>query len=249
VLAFESAGRELGSLPGVTAAAVDRVATLASLVFLLDQSVEALVVIAPHRQVLEAIRELDVTVPLATLQSPGEHTGLVIGVDQALGAALATRHLIELGHTVIQHVAGPGGYFEADARRRGHLEALAAAGLEMPPELEGDWSAESGHRAAVRLDPRATAVFCANDQMALGLVAGLAERGVAVPDAVSVVGFDDVPESAYFRPALTTVHQDFDLVGRRVVEVLAARLAGEQTPDTVLVDPWLVIRESTRRRG
>jgi DNA-binding LacI/PurR family transcriptional regulator len=246
VLAIEAAARDLGYHPLVTAAAVDREATLASLEFLLDQSVEALVVIAPHRQVLEAIRDLEITIPLATLQSPGEHAGLVVGVDQSAGAVLATRHLIEAGHRVIQHVAGPAGYFEAEARRRGYHQALAAAGLVAPPELAGDWSAASGHRAAALIDPTATAIFCANDQMALGLLAGLSERGTRVPAELSVVGFDDIPESAFFQPALTTVHQDFDLVGRRVVEVLAARLAGEEVDDVVLLEPWLVVRDSTR---
>ena len=95
VLAVESAARAHGYHPLVTAAAVDRDATLASLDFLLDQAVEALVVIAPHEQVLEAIRELELTVPFVTLQSPDQDSG--VGVDQAAGARLATRHLIELG--------------------------------------------------------------------------------------------------------------------------------------------------------
>jgi DNA-binding LacI/PurR family transcriptional regulator len=204
------------------------------------------VVIAPHRQVIDAIHELDIAIPFAILQSPGETTGLVVGVDQIEGAALATRHLIELGHRVIQHVSGPVGYFEADARRQGYLDALAAAGLPAPAVLEGDWSAEAGSRAAADLDPAATAVFCANDQMALGLQSALAAAGRSVPGDVSVVGFDDLPEAAFFSPALTTVHQDFDLVGRRVVEVLAARLAGDEVEERMLVAPWLVVRDSTR---
>ena len=86
-------------------------------------------------------------------------------------------------------------------------------------------------------------MFCANDQMALGLQAALAAAGRAVPGDVSVVGFDDLPEAAFFSPALTTVHQDFDLVGRQVVEVLAARLAGDEVEERMLVAPWLVVRD------
>ena len=246
VLAIESAARELGYHPLVTAAAVDHDATIASLEFLLDQSVEALVVIAPHQLVLEAIHERDISIPLVVLQASGEAADLVVGVDQLAGGALATRHLIDAGHRVIQHISGPATYFEATARRRGYLDALAGAGLDAPPILEGDWSAESGHRLAAQLDPTVTAVFCANDQTALGLMAALAARGRRVPDDLSVVGFDDIPESAYFAPPLTTVHQDFDLVGRRVVEVLAARLRGEAVSEHPLLEPWLVIRESTR---
>ena len=247
VLAIEAAARAFGYHPLVTSAqADDRESVVASLEFLLDRSVEALVVIAPHPEILAAIHELDITVPLATLQSPGEQTGLVVGVDQLAGARLATEHLIGLGHRVIQHVSGPANYFEAMARRQGYLDALTASGLAAPPVIEGDWGAGSGFAAAAVLDPTATAVFCANDQTALGLIAALAELGRHVPTDLSVVGFDDIPESAYFRPSLTTVHQDFDGVGRRVVEVLAARLAGEEVDDRVLLNPWLVVRESTR---
>jgi DNA-binding LacI/PurR family transcriptional regulator len=250
VLAIESAAREHGYHPLVTSArADDRESVVASLEFLLDRSVEALVVIAPHPEILAAILELDITVPLATLQAPGEHTGLVVGVDQLAGARLATEHLIGLGHRVIQHVSGPATYFEAVARRQGYVDALAAAGLAAPPVIEGDWGAGSGFGAAAVLDPAATAVFCANDQTALGLIAALAEQGRQVPGDLSVVGFDDIPESAYFRPGLTTVHQDFDGVGRRVVEVLAARLAGEAVDDRVLLEPWLIVRDSTAAIG
>jgi DNA-binding LacI/PurR family transcriptional regulator len=246
VLAIESAARELGYHPLVTAAAVDHDATIASLEFLLDQSVEALVVIAPHQLVLEAIHERDISIPLVVLQASGEAADLVVGVDQLAGGALATRHLIASGHRVIQHISGPATYFEAAARRRGYLDALDAAALDAPPILEGDWSAESGHRLAAQLDPATTAVFCANDQTALGLLAALAEQGRRVPADLSVVGFDDIPESAYFGPPLTTVHQDFELVGRRVVEVLVSRLRGEESPEPSLLAPWLVLRESTR---
>ena len=251
VLAIESAARDLGYHPLVTAAAVEREATVASLEFLLDQSVEAVVVIAPHQQVIEAIHELDVSVPLAILQAPGEHEGLVVGVDQTAGARLATQHLLELGHRRIQHLAGPAAYFEAHARERGYREALDAAGLgaEAPEVIVGDWTAASGFELAAALDPTATAVFVANDQMALGLLSALAASGRRVPDELSVVGFDDVPEAGFFQPALTTVHQDFELVGRRVIEVLAARMAGEDGPERVLIEPSLVVRASTRRLG
>jgi DNA-binding LacI/PurR family transcriptional regulator len=117
------------------------------------------------------------------------------------------------------------------------------------PVIEGDWSADSGYIAGSRLDPRATAVFCANDQMATGVVHALADRGLSVPRDVSVVGFDDIPESQHSMPPLTTVHQDFDGVGRVAVEVLVARLDGEATPDYPPFQPWLVTRGSTGPRA
>ena len=245
VLAVESAAREHGYHPLVTAAAVEHDATVAALEFLLDQAVEALVVIAPHETVLGAIRDLDIRVPLVTLQAPDRPGG--IGVDQAAGARLATEHLIALGHTRIQHLAGPEGYLEAGARRAGFLDAMARAGLVPGEELAGDWSAASGFAAGERLARETTAVVAANDQMAIGLLAALADAGRAVPGDVSVVGFDDIPEAAFVRPALTTVHQDFAVIGRRAVEALLAQLApeGEATDADARIPPRLVVRGST----
>ncbi len=244
VLAVESAARENGYHPLVTAAAVEHDATVAALEFLLDQAVEALVVIAPHETVLAAIRDLDIRVPLVTLQAPDRPGG--IGVDQAAGARLATEHLIGLGHRRIQHLAGPEGYLEASARRDGHLAAMADAGLQPGPELAGDWSAASGFAAAAALDPDTTAVVAANDQMAIGLLAALADARRPVPEHVSVVGFDDVPEAPFVRPALTTVHQDFALIGRRAVDALLAQLTPEGAAEVAaVIPPRLVVRGST----
>jgi DNA-binding LacI/PurR family transcriptional regulator len=245
VLAVESAAREHGYHPLVTAAAVEHDATVTALEFLLDQAVEALVVIAPHETVLAAIRDLDIRVPLVTLQAPDRPGG--IGVDQAAGSRLATEHLLGLGHTRIQHLAGPERYLEAAARRRGFADAMGHAGLTAGEPLAGDWSAASGFAAAARLDPATTAVVVANDQMAIGLLAALADAGRSVPDDISVVGFDDVPEAAYVRPALTTVHQDFALIGRRAVEALLAQFAPDTSDEAsdAPIPPRLVVRAST----
>lgn len=243
VLAVERAARDHGYHPLVTAAAVEHDATVAALGFLLDQAVEALVVIAPHETVLAAIRDLDIRVPLVTLQAPDRPGG--IGVDQAAGARLATEHLLTLGHTRIQHLAGPDGYLEAGARRAGFLAAMADAGVAPGEELAGDWSAASGFAAADALAPQTTAVVAANDQMAIGLIAALADAGRPVPGDVSVVGFDDVPEAAFVRPALTTVHQDFELVGRRAVESLLSQLAPDGGSVASVIEPDLVVRAST----
>lgn len=246
VLAVESAAREHGYHPLVTSAAVEHAATVAALEFLLDQAVEALVVIAPHETVLAAIHDLDIRVPLVTLQAPEMPGG--VGVDQRAGSRLATEHLLALGHARIQHLAGPERYLEAAARRAGFAEAMARAGHAAGDALTGDWSATSGFAAAARLHPETTAVVAANDQMAIGLLAALADAGRAVPAEVSVVGFDDVPEAAYVRPALTTVHQDFALVGRHAVETLIAQLGADvegATADAGILPPRLVVRAST----
>jgi DNA-binding LacI/PurR family transcriptional regulator len=126
---------------------------------------------------------------------------------------------------------------------------MARAGLPAGVTLSGDWSAASGFAAAARLEPQTTAVVAANDQMAIGLMAALADAGRAVPGEVAVVGFDDVPEAAYVRPALTTVHQDFELVGRRAVEVLLARLRDDEAEgageSADVIPPRLIVRAST----
>ncbi|MFC0682696.1 LacI family DNA-binding transcriptional regulator [Lysobacter korlensis] len=246
VLAIESAARQYGYRPLVTATAVDRGATLGALRFLLDQGIEGLVVIAPHEHILNAISDLDPGLPVVVLQATGRDVGTGVGVDQRKGGRLAVSHLLELGHTRIQHVAGPAEYFEARARAGAYLETLMAAGAPALPVIQGDWTAESGYRAAALLDPDTTGVFCANDESAIGLIRGLAERGVRVPDDVSIVGFDDLPEAAYLLPSLTTVSQDLERVGREAVLTLTSRLDGTDH-ETAPVEPMLKVRESTRR--
>jgi DNA-binding LacI/PurR family transcriptional regulator len=249
VLAIESAAREYGYRPLVTATAVERGASIGALRFLLDQAVEGLVVIAPHQHILDAIADSELTLPVVVLQAAGQDVGngIGVGVDQRMGARRAVEHLLELGHTRIQHVAGPAEYFEARARAGAYLETLLAAGAPTPPVIAGDWTAESGYRAATALDPETTAVFCANDETAIGLIRGLAERSLRVPDDVSIVGFDDLPEAGYLVPSLTTVSQDLELVGSQAVLTLIRRLEGGEHATTA-VEPVLKIRESTRRR-
>jgi DNA-binding LacI/PurR family transcriptional regulator len=172
-------------------------------------------------------------------------------VDQNLGAQLATSHLLGAGHRMVWHVAGPEDWLEAEDRAAGWRAALGAAGIEPPPLLRGDWSPLSGYRAGRELLGWAghgvTAVFVANDQMALGLLRALREAGVRTPDDVAVVGFDDIPESEFFAPPLTTVRQDFSAVGERSIRLLLDRIEGRApagTPRTV-IEPQLVVRAST----
>ena len=245
VQAIEVAARRGGYHPLVTTTAPDRASILSGLGFLLDQSVEALVVITPQRRVLDALRELAITLPTVTLQStePGDLSA--ISVDQYAGARLAVAHLLELGHRHIQHLAGPLKYFEAAARRAAFDDTLREVGIVAAPAIEGDWTAASGYRATAEIAAETTAVFSGNDQMALGLVHGLAERGQRVPDDISVVGFDDVPEAEHFLPPLTTVRQDFDGVGRAAVERLIAQLNGDEPHAVAPLEPELMVRAST----
>ncbi|MCU1418316.1 MAG: LacI family DNA-binding transcriptional regulator, partial [Schumannella sp.] len=113
------------------------------------------------------------------------------------------------------------------------------------PLFVGDWTSAAGYRAAATISPDATAVFCGNDQMALGLIHGLAERGIRVPEDISVVGFDDVPEAEHYLPPLTTVAQDFARIGELAVEVLLGQIAGGERAPVPAIDPALVVRAST----
>jgi len=213
---------------------------------LLGQDVAALVVVAADAASLAAVAALDPTVPLVVadaVDEPGRHA---VSIDQALGARLAVEHLHALGHRAVAHVAGPGAWTDARERRRGWAEACAELGVDASVVVEGDWTPASGHRLGLELAARddVTAIFCANDQMALGLVHALSDSGVRVPDDVSVVGFDDLPEAAHVVPPLTSVRQDFEALGRRTMAVVEALLAGDDVPD-VLERPELVVRRST----
>jgi DNA-binding LacI/PurR family transcriptional regulator len=172
----------------------------------------------------------------------------VVDTDQADGTRQAVRHLLGLGHRTVHHVAGPADSFAAERRASAWRQALTEAGLTAPPVERGDWSADSGYRAGVRLaaDPSCTAVFAANDQMALGVLRAMHQAGRRVPAEVSVVGFDDIADASAYLPPLTTVHQDFAEVGRRCVRLLLDQIHDEPTtPGTDLVPTTLIVREST----
>jgi DNA-binding LacI/PurR family transcriptional regulator len=172
----------------------------------------------------------------------------VVDTDQADGARQAVRHLLDLGHRTVRHVTGPASSFAGERRAQAWRAVLEEAGRPVPPIERGDWSAVSGYEAGLRLaaDPDCTAIFAANDQMALGVLRALHERGRRVPQDVSVVGFDDIPDAAAYLPPLTTVHQDFAEVGRRCVRGLLEQIRDARAePGTVLVPTTLVVRAST----
>jgi DNA-binding LacI/PurR family transcriptional regulator len=172
----------------------------------------------------------------------------VVDTDQADGARQAVRHLLDLGHRTVWHVTGPAESFASERRASAWREVLRQAGREIPPIERGDWSAESGYRAGRELAGIAecTAVFAANDQMALGVLRAMAEHGRRVPAEVSVVGFDDIPDAGSYLPPLTTVHQDFAEVGRQCVQALLRQIRKEPVgAGTVLVPTTLVARQSS----
>jgi len=246
ISSIEQAAREAGyrlSITNVTSG--DYVAIKAGVDYLLSQSIEALVVIAPQVRVFDVLKELSITVPFVTLQTTnlGVHS---MTIDQVAGARLATRHLIDLGHTEIMHISGPQDWIEAEARMQGFLEEVNEADLRTRAPILGDWTAHFGYYAGLELlrVRDFTAVFASNDQMALGFMHACRDLGLSIPGDISVVGFDDIPEAAHFFPPLTTVRQNFAEIGRRAVSLLLAELRGDPHLDHGQISPELVVRSS-----
>ena len=237
----------IASLP-----ALDRRSVLGAVDRFLDQGVEGIIVIAPTTAAVAACSRVRAHVPLVALGC-GTHAPLTsAAVDNAAGAAQATRYLLGLGHRTVHHVAGPADWLDAQERISGWREALAQAGAPEPEVLSGDWSCPSGYRLGQRIatSPEVAAVFCGNDHMALGLIRALAEHGRRVPGDISVVGFDDIPESAFFMPPLTTVRQDFGELGRRALATLVDMIDGRPPPAACLrISPHLVARASASAPG
>jgi DNA-binding LacI/PurR family transcriptional regulator len=213
---------------------------------LLGQAVEAVVLVSGRRSALEAVQALQLEVPLVVVDPSSRSPFRAVAIDQYGGARAAVRHLVELGHQRILHLAGPVDAMDAAERLRGWRDQMAEARLLTEPPGTGDWTPDSGFAFGSEIADRRdfSAVFSANDQMALGLIHALTARGVRVPEDVSVVGFDDIPEAAHFAPPLTTLHQDFDALGRDIMTVLLDELDDTgSSPDPGV--PWLVVRRST----
>jgi DNA-binding LacI/PurR family transcriptional regulator len=248
LLGVEQAARNAGYFVSIAALkSVSREAIFDAVRYFMDQSVDGIVVSVPHSETLLALAELKVDVPVVAVGSLGNDAVSGAMVDQTRGAELAVGHLIELGHRRIGHIAGPQDWIDGVARAEAWRAALLSAGLEDDLLMSGDWSAGSGYQLGKKLaaERSATAIFVANDQMALGLLRAFNEAGVRVPDDVSVVGFDDQPESAYFTPPLTTVRQDFEELGRRCIDLMLTAIEDGDSAGSTVVAPELVVRQST----
>ncbi len=165
----------------------------------------------------------------------------------ASGLFAVLRHLADLGHRDVVHIAGPPGWVGARNRTREYEAAVVGLGLSSRGVIHGDWSARSGYEAIASLPDElpATAFVAANDQTALGVILALTERGHRVPEDVSVTGVDDTPEAAYFSPPLTTLRLDFTAQGRDAVQQLLALIDGEAPPPLPSRLPELIVRRST----
>lgn len=217
-----------------------------------DQGVEGIVVIAPEAAMEHVSERFVADMPVVMIAAGAEPANgvQITSINQELGARLATRHLLALGHTSIGHIAGPNLWFDALERVRGWRGELADNGIRPGPHLIGDWTATSGHQAGQQLLRRKrlpSAVFVANDLMAVGVLRAMHDARVRVPDDISIVGFDDMPGAGHLIPGLTTIRQDLDLLGRQCIAMLLAEL--NQSPMRVSpLEPELVIRQSAAHR-
>jgi DNA-binding LacI/PurR family transcriptional regulator len=216
-----------------------------------NRDLEGVIATAPTDAVSAALDALELGVPIVV--DRGADLEAMVAAETAngslpgIGPFAAVQHLIDLGHTRIAHLAGPADWISARSRIDAYERTLRHHGLEPLPLVAGDWSSRSGHVAAIEvLALQPTAVFAANDRMALGLMKRMHEQGIRIPADISVVGFDDLAEAEFFHPSLTTVRQDFDAMGRAAAETLIAMIERPgEAPHVPYPVPELVVREST----
>lgn len=209
-----------------------------------------------NRAWAQGIKSLPVPIVFMSMEPRPGYS--VVSMDSYLGAQMATQHLLEQGCRQIGHISGPLDWWEARLRMQGWRDTLTKAGLQVSNKQweQGNWSSASGAAAAEKLFARypvMDGVFVANDQMALSVLSEACRRGIKVPDQLAVVGFDGIPESAYFYPSLTTVSQDPQLLGGQAVLSLVEMIQAQQASpnrlietQSILVLPTLLVRESSR---
>lgn len=251
VINIEQACREAGYDLIFTNVADHHLTTLnGSIEYIRRWDLDGLLLITP----VEGLRYEDLAalfgnIPVALIGTRMGSSAPSIVVNQMDGTRQITEHLIELGHTHICEISGPPQWFDAQERHESWLETLQNHGLTPGASIEGDWSAKSGYAAVRTLlsgGERFTALVAANDQMAMGAIHALREHGRSVPHDISVAGFDDIPEAAFYGPPLTTIRQDFAKVGRQGVEHLIQRIndPAHQSKQDV-IPPQLIVRQST----
>lgn len=217
-----------------------------------ERAVDGLVFILPEQGVeYDTLVDICSGIPFVQIDSALAAESPSVVIDQYLGSQLATQHLIDLGHTQLCEISGPLTWYGAQARHHSWLNTVKHAGLTPGRSVEGDWTSRGGYKAVQRLlaeQAEFTGLVVGNDQMALGAIRALRENGLLVPDDISVVGFDDVPEAAYYEPPLTTVQQNFAALGDQGVDYLISLIEHPDTPiHQRILYPQFIQRKSTRR--
>jgi LacI family transcriptional regulator len=240
--------RDSGYLLDIVSLDPDDDSAIADAIALLDQQhLAGIIALAPTQRLARALEAMSYRIPVLIDTEPAFDGTAATASLNTEGTALAVEHLLALGHRSIVHVSGPPEWMSAANRRRAYEHTMHRHGLTPSTPVAGDWTAASGYRAVRNLPLEGvTALLVGNDQMAQGALRALWERGIRVPEEMSVVGFDDVPEAAFAIPPLTTVRLDFADQGRRGVADLVARIEGRPAtgaPDAGTVQ--LIERAST----
>ncbi len=227
---------------------------------LLARQVDGIIWVAPeignnHSWLDERLEKIPVPVLFLAME-PREGISSV-ATDNYQGAVMAVQHLLDCGRTKIGHISGPLSWWEADERKRGWRDTLTKAGLDASDQhcKEGNWSSASGEQAFIQLlevFPDLDAVFVGNDQMALGVLREAHRKGIKIPEQLAIIGFDNIPESAYFYPSLTTISQDLQMLGEQSVQYIVEMIQARQGNQSVIaqsrfIQPTLIVRESTKR--
>ena len=215
--------------------------------------VDGLILMAPDLELAEMLAQRRDGTPIVFINSPVTASDAhVITIDNHGGACRMVKHLVQQGHERIAIIRGADRNHDAAERLRGYRDALEECGLPREPrwELHGDFSEAAGYRAgraALKLDPRPTAIFASNDAMAIGAISALREEGVIVPDDMAVAGFDDIPIARYVSPSLSSVHVPIAQLGERAMDLLLGAIAGPEagTARRVVLPTTLVIRKSS----
>jgi LacI family transcriptional regulator len=241
-------------VPLVSGGPTDRESEMSRVQDLLARRVDGIIIVN-CRITDEELRNFSANVPVVVAGRAlrGERI-FSMKLDNTLGGALATRHLLELGHTRIAYLEGPHDHLDAMDRAMGYRNALREAGVRVDPGLviPAGFHTLDGLAAVERLlESRRsfTAIFAANDECAYGAHLGLHRHGIRVPDDVSLVGFDDLAVSRFTTPPLTTVRQPLQAIGRRATRSLLDLLHGRAPPTDEMPEVELVVRDSTRRIG
>jgi DNA-binding LacI/PurR family transcriptional regulator len=209
--------------------------------------VDGIILATQYRDADELFEGISERFPVVTLSGRPQPKADTVALDSHQAGFLATRHLIDLGHERILHVGGPVNRNETLERERGYHDAMSEAGLPPLPPLQGTgWSAESGHAAGLVADPAEfTGVFAANDAIALGFTSAMRSRGLEAPRDYSIVGVDDMPETAFYAPPLTTMRMDFDALGTVAFDMIRQHIETGERLDLRVLPSVLIEREST----
>jgi DNA-binding LacI/PurR family transcriptional regulator len=213
--------------------------------------IDGVITIALPRPMMDVIEKKLPSAVIVVIDTEPTKKFDTFNIDNELGGKLATEHLINLGHKNIWHLTGPEKSYESNMRKLGYELAIKEAGLK-GKTLIGDWSVATGYRIGKEIlshKDLPTALFCANDQLALGVMKAYGDASLSIPDDLSIVGFDDLPEAPYFTTALTTIRQDFNELGKYAMSKMLQQLKDSDKHETLFIKPELIVRDSTKKNG